>query len=336
MSLYQMSAHDIIKNNNFIESITQPITDQIRTTPNKCTILTGPRGSGKSIILHTYEEQAKCSDELAVTMFLEPTLDNDCLTIKETSFRYELFLASHLISYIRKKTPHIYETYFSTIQVQLTNTRYRFIEYINNRCSTANREEYPNLIPQGILIETVINKIKQTIGINTLTICLDRFDWVHASSPKFQEIAKFYISLFDKTILTTDDKRVYLDENQTRTNLINKGYQVLNVDYGKDLYLAKQIVTADLKYYAKTKHTLNKKLINHQFVDLRYLITEAVYDQLINNCNGDLSLLFDSIRPLYDYDDIDSENNNTNILEYHQLALQNKSQREVAIKTLHL
>lgn len=145
--------------------------------------------------------------------------------------------------------------------------------------------------------------MKQEIGMETITICLDRFDCVETSSERIQQIMSFYFELFDKAIITTDDQDVYHNINHKQEHLEAKYYQILPVDYGKVESITKDIVTADLAYYEQArynpKNPFYRQIHDKQFPDIRNLISVAAYDNLIRQCNGNLKLLFEVLHSVY-------------------------------------
>jgi hypothetical protein len=124
----------------------------------------------------------------------------------------------------------------------------------------------------------------------------DRFDWVNnEQNEEFQEIMLPYLDLFYKAIITTDDPTVYSEEER-QSDLLQKGFSVVAVDYGKDEETAKAIISRDINY-----RNQNGSFGNSFIPDIKGLITPETYNILIKKAGGDFHLLFDTILEFYNH-----------------------------------
>ena len=97
---------------------------------------------------------------------------------------------------------------------------------------------------------------------------------------KSQETLSKYFNIFDKAIITTDDKE--LIEENNRTKLQEKGYLFIDVDYGKDLDVVRQIIKRRINYYIKNRYnTFSEEQL-----------TNKIYRKLIDETNGNINLMF--------------------------------------------
>lgn len=322
MSLYNMIPKDIINSSNFVKEPVEKVIDTINKSTKNKIVLTGPRCSGKSIVLRSYEKELINSDNPSIYIFMDPSLSSSTKIETEIKLNCELHLCSWIISYIKTYYNDLYELCFIELSNEVKNKNKLLIRYINEGLFYDLEFPFKEFTP-GELLEKIINKMKQFMKFDTITVCLDRFDWVNAGhSNTFQKAISYYFDLFDKVILTTDDLEVRDNINNKRNNLNVNGYDVIDVDYGKDIETAKSIVSADLKYYAKNKSKM-RGISNRQFIDLRHLLSEDNYNTLIEKCNGNFELLFSTIRKLYSWD-IDDEDNISRIFDYFEESLENK------------
>lgn len=322
MSLYSMNPKNIINSSNFVKEPVEKVIDTINKSDKNKIVLTGPRCGGKSIVLRSYEKELINSDNPSIYVFMGPGLESYTKSEFEIKLSCELHLCSWIISYIEEYYNDLYELCFVEIRNEVRNKRKLLVRYINEGLFYDLDFPFKEFVP-GDLLSRIIEKMKQVMNFDTITICLDRFDWRNVgNSNTFQKAVSFYFDLFDKVILTTDDNEVYNNINNRRDNLNANGYDVIDVDYGKDTYVTKKIISADLKYYAKNKSEM-RGINNRQFIDLRYLLSEDKYNNLIQRCEGNFELLFATIRKLYAWD-LDDENNISRIFDYFEESLEHK------------
>lgn len=319
MSLFSMNAKEIVENSNFVREPVEKVIDTINKSDKNKIVLTGPRCGGKSIVLKSYEKGLINSDNPSIYVFMDPSLSSFSANENELKLKCELHLCSWILSYIRKNYNDLFELCFVELDNEIKKKNRLLIKYINE--GMFGEFDFPfQMILPGDLLGRLIDKMKQVMKFDTVTICLDRFDWVNAGNSQiFQKAISFYFELFDRVILTTDDNDVYNNIDSRRTSLQTNGYDVIDVDYGKDLEVAKRIISADLRYYANNKYKYDR-LDGIQLVDLKRLLDKDKYDYLIQKCEGNFELLFSTLRKFYLYND-DSINR---IFEYYEEALDSR------------
>ena len=336
MSLYIMNPKSIINSSNFVKEPVDKVIDTINKSDKNRIVLTGPRCSGKSIVLRSFEKELINSNNPSIYIFMDPGLESYTKSEFEMKLSCELHLCSWIISYIKEYYNDLYELCFGELCNEVRNKRKLLVRYINEGLFYDLEFPFKEFV-SGDLLSRIIEKMKQVMELDTITICLDRFDWRNAgNSNTFQKTVSFYFDLFDKVILTTDDNEVYNNINNRRNNLNVNGYDVIDVDYGKDIDITKKIISADLKYYAKNKNQM-RGISDRQFIDLRYLLTEDNYNSLIEKCKGDFELLFSTLRKLYAWD-IDDENNINRIFDYFEESFEYRKSVEALCykRVLHL
>lgn len=316
MSLYNMHPKSIINSSNYVKEPVDKVIETISRSDKNKIILTGPRCSGKSIVLQSYEKEFVNSNNPGIYIFMDPGLDSVTKSEIEIKLFCELHLCSWIISYIKEYYNDLYELCFLELRKEVKDKNELLIRYINEGIFYDLEFPFKEFVP-GELLSRIVKRMKEVLEFDTVTICLDRFDWRHVENSKiFQKAVSFYFDLFDKVIFTTDDNEVYNDINNRRDRLKTNGYDVIDVNYGKDLETAKKIVSADLRYYAQNKKNM-RRLSDRQFIDLRCLLSESDYNTLIEKCGGDFKLLFSTMRKLYAWD-LNDEKNINRVFEYFE------------------
>lgn len=316
MSLYNMHPKNIINSSNYVKEPVDKVIETISRSDKNKIILTGPRCSGKSIVLQSYEKELVNSNNPGIYIFMDPGLDSVTKSEIEIKLFCELHLCSWIISYIKEYYNDLYELCFIQLSNEVKDKNKVLIKYINEGIFYDLEFPFKEFVP-GDLLSRIVKRMKEVMEFDTVTVCLDRFDWRNAGNSKsFQKAVSFYFDLFDKVILTTDDLEVYNDINNRRDRLKTNGYNVIDVDYGRDIEVAKNIVSSDLRYYAQNKKNM-RRLSDRQFIDLRCLLSESDYDTLIEKCGGDFELLFSTMRKLYAWD-LDDEKNINRVFEYFE------------------
>lgn len=329
MSLYHMTPEQIVESSNFVKEPVQKIITAIDSSSCHEVVLTGPRSGGKSIVMNAYQKEKVGTGEDAVYVFLDSSINVSYLTDRELSYRYELYLAGYVLSYIRKNYRDLYEENFVKLHDEIKFSSQKFLDFINTKAILIERnQKFSGISPRGKLIEKVITEMKKYLGSEAITICLDRFDWMNSSNDTFQKMAAFYFQFFDKVILTSDDKEIVTDFTYKRSSLSHNGVDFIDVDYGKNYNIAKEIVTADLAYYASAKHTMGNSFENRQYVDIKKLIPYATYNKMIKNCDGNFGILFQTLREFYGLGDIDDGEHIRKILKYNRLVVENYIAKE--------
>lgn len=308
MSLYNMSTKKIINNRNFVSEPVMNIIDRINSSDNKKIVLTGPRGGGRSIVINSYEKEMIHSGSDAIYMSLDSVIANQLLGEKHLMIRYELLLCSKILFYLKDYYYDEYKLYFKGIANEVKEMNKLVNDYVSN--FKYKKMSFPNVISTpGILLESIISRMKAVIGNDKLTICLDRFDWINEKNSKnFQKMLEFYFDLFDKVIVTTDDKSVYDDIDNRRHELETHGIDVVEVSYGKDKDISRKIVKADIDYYLNLPKDKVGYNLNSNFNNIDNLIDKEVFDMIINKCDGNFNLLFVILREFfgsswYNFDD---------------------------------
>lgn len=207
---------------------------------------------------------------------------------------YELMFSFKLLSYIRKNYILTYESQFKNIEMMLRNISKNMDNYINN--IYFQKEEIDRYLTSAEITGEILKKLRTCLGIDTLSLAIDRFDWSNGSSAYTQQILNKYFDLFDKVIITTDD--LTLGDKKIR-GLEDKGYLFITPTYGKNTYIIKQIIKRRIQLY-------NYIVANpRRFFD-ENVMTDEIYKMLADKSEGDISVVlnaFGEITDLFDWKD---------------------------------
>lgn len=257
---------------------------------SKKIIVTGPRCSGKSTTLLQYQEEKINSGNDAIHITIASTALSSHISDNLKKEQYELFLSLKILNYVKEYYYSVFEIKFVDLYDEIKIKEKMFYN-LTYSFYNLNDKKVCNFY-EGTLVKKVIDLVKQEVGMDSLTIILDRFDWVNDSN-KFQDMAKFYLDIFDRYIITTDEKKVYTS-NSRKQDLIGKGYDIVSVNYGKNINQTKKIVSAECEYIKN-----NSADFNHKYIDPKTVLDNKIYSELIGKCDGDFNLLFNTIIYFY-------------------------------------
>lgn len=180
-----------------------------------------------------------------------------------------------------------YNNYFKEIHSTLKEISDDTYHYINNilYCDV----KLPQQLSLGDMSFEIVEKLIKLLDINTITLMIDRFDRNNKSEFS-QNILSKYFGMFNKTIITTDD--IDLIEKGNRDILIDNGYSFIDVNYGTDSYVVKEILRKRLVSYNENIDLRRKERIPLD------VITDDVYKYLADNCNGDIKVMISVLREI--------------------------------------
>lgn len=259
-------------------------------------ILTGGRGCGKSVVLGSRVMQGYKTEHPAVLVKFEGaglfgTKENKYFNKQVIEHYYEVIMCKYFLDYVRNYYPNLFNSKFGRLADVTDERLLRLDKYINYAMHKDVSLE-PQLF-SGEALSEMLNLFRNGVGAETLTLMIDRFDWTHNSDPRVQEILKNYFSMFEKVIITSDDSAVVSDRNR-RQALREQGYQLVDVDYGRDLDVVTEIVE---KRFALDGITSLKFPIE--------MVGDEDYLKIIDKCGGNIDTILDTFNyagMLYDWD----------------------------------
>lgn len=283
-----INPQELIKTEQFVREPVDTINKDIIEDTSKKIILIGGRSSGKSVVLQSMQDRGLGTNNQTIFMRFDSAVNfstkpSELFDDAFFNHYYELTFSWKLLTYIKEHYFLTYEAYFKDIEELLKSISENTDYFINNiSYDTASLKRY--LTPTEISAE-ILTRIKKYLGIDSLSLVIDRFDWTNGRSEYTQQILSRYFDLFDKSVITSDDPS--LEEDDIKEKLENKGFSIKTATYGKDENIVKQIIRKRIKLYNETLNDSNK------FFD-ENIMTNKIYTKLVNGANGNISILLDT------------------------------------------
>jgi len=282
-----INPREIIKSEQFIREPVDALSHVIVKSSSKTIILKGGRGSGKSLILYNLEDKGLGTSNQTIFTRFDSVINfsinpNELFNERFFNHYYELVFSWKLLSYIKRNYILTYDSNFKDIEELLRGVSKNTDYFINNVCY--GKEELQRYLTPNEISSEIIERFRKCLGIESLTLAIDRFDWTNGSSAYTQQIIRKYFDLFDKTIITTDDPS--LDSKDRRIELGIKGYSFVTALYGKNVDIIKQIIKNRIKLYNETMGN------SRRFFD-ESIMTDEIYESLVGKSNGNISLVLD-------------------------------------------
>lgn len=282
----KIKANDLINSEEFIrEPVDKEINEILNSTSEK-TILTGGRGIGKSTILYSLQNRGLGSREQTIyycpesiiTLQKEP---NEYFNSIVFDYLYELRFSNNLLNYIKSKYPLTFNKYFKDDKKLVNNLLDELYKQIN--ASAVEIEGLPitiNVATKELSLD-ILKRFRETLEIEKMNIAIDRFDWVNGSSEYVQKLHKKYFDMFDKVILTSDDKTI------DKEDLAARGYNIKEITYGKDKEVLREILKRRIQLNNKSE---NEKIDKNKKIELFDFMYDLHFGQLDLNGNIELAL----------------------------------------------
>lgn len=261
-------------------------------------VVSGGRGVGKSLVLcNTNLKTQHTKQPIMVTSFdsvgLFPKCLNHVFDQKFYSHYYELIMSFKLLRYLKEHSNinHLSERVKHQIilyESKLEEYDRELSEYINNVYSEID-PRLVSYLSTGDIIKELLQKTKDILKADTISIAIDRFDWTNGNKSISQETLSKYFDIFDKAIITADDEDLL--DYSNRNHLIRKGYSFIDICYGRNLEIVKEIV--------KKKVSKSSKNIGDLKFDYNK-ISDEVYEKLIDKSDGNISLMLHTTGFAYD------------------------------------
>lgn len=258
------------------------IIDKINSSPKDKIILTGVQKSGKTTTLKCLANNCNQGKQAVIYVDYSNLAYLSELSQIEYEYYYELLLAKKIIEFIKNNNYNYYKEFIME-DYFIQNEFRKFNDYL---CVRLHSNIAFNVFEKGMFINKILTILKQIIGIDSITLLIDHFDFVGNSSKRFQDLMSSYFNIFDKVILTTNDSEI------KRVSLNESGYEIIDVAYAKELANTKKIllsyfkwwfnqINCDISHLKKINKVYN--LINNDnFCNKIILVTNGNIDMMIS------------------------------------------------------
>lgn len=262
-------------NNDFIllDEINK-FVKKIDDSKGKHIILVGPRSSGKTTIMVNYQYKHQLQGDVVILPNFNK-LSNFFMTTSERMLEIELILCEDLVKYIRNdKMIEFYEVMIGNLKKDL-----------QGKCMARlymPSDEFN--IEVGIVLQNILCELKKEENKKNIILVIDRFDWIKNSSKTLQDMLTFFFGFFYKTILITEDESILEESRLKKINF--DGYEVINVNYSKEVLTLKKLIILRLKKY---------KCIS---MNVKKIMDDKNLENLIVLSNGNLDIIFNVLEEI--------------------------------------
>ena len=304
MGLHYSKAEAVLNSSRFLEEPVLKVIKEIEVSPNFIVILTGPRGSGKSIVL-----KKLLKDQTIPSVFME--VDKDLIAqntkkinVEVLTYLYQLKIAISLLYYFSSNSSedkHHYQSFLKKCKASY----YELLAYLDNKSS--------NLPVNSFSLEELVPEVKGRLDLKTLSLVIDSFDLL---SNKASQVALASLSLasnFDKLIITGTSKGQHNNnscDNKFNFDLMQKDDSLKNskelpsktlvdISYGKDLNIAKTIVLKDLEYCLENNLLKDPEVLKDFITCFK---NNDLFLKYLTLCRGNFNLFFEFLKKVvYSY-----------------------------------
>lgn len=270
----------IAKNVGIVKEPIRGIYQQIENMNKKIVVLTGNRGSGRSTVLQSKTNENGKGKDFHIYHFFEHCgigVTTDEVGISFIEHRFELYMASVLLNCLKK------QGIFTEQDKKISEEVKKAFASFHNDASKIRCGKHINttIATPGYYTEDLVQEIKELFQVENLYFLGDRFDWMFNFNPLAQKCISAYFPLFDKVVLTTDDKNY------------NASYPTIEVNYGTN----KEVVKRILKYYVYLEN--KRRAQKGDYLPLDRNLGEETLDFIIEKANGDIQSIILSVNSLY-------------------------------------
>lgn len=270
----------IFKNEGIVKEPIKEIYQQIDNMNEKIVVLTGNRGSGRSTVLQSKIVENGKGKKFYIYDFFWPCgigVTTDEVGKDFIEHRFELYFASRLIEFLNAQG--IFTEQDKRI---LEEVKKKFASFYNDaekiKCG---KQINTTIASPGYYTDDILREIRALFQVENLYFLGDHFDWMFNYNPQAQKCISAYFPLFDKVVLTTDDKNY------------NASYPTIEVNYGTN----KEVVKRILKYYVYLEN--KRRAQKGDYLSLDRNLGEETLDFIMEKANGDIESILLSVNSLY-------------------------------------
>ena len=282
-----LQVNNLLFSDLLVKEAVDDVNEEITDINVRKIILASGRGTGKSVILGKRELDSLKSKDLAILTRFDAvgifgTKDNKYFNKKVMEHYYEVIMAKKLLNYIKEYYPDLYYRECSRLDGVVSEKIFEVDRYINDAFYKDSLLNQP--LFSGEIVSYIVSILRRGTKASSLTLMMDRFDWVHNSDPRVQNILKKYFDMFEKVIITSDDSTIWSDKRMSQ--LKGMGFEVVDFSYARDPQVIKKIVEPRFEL---DEHKLGVK--RFPVCD----ISDEDYSMLVERCDGNISTMLDAL-----------------------------------------
>lgn len=272
----------VIKGHIYQEPVNE-LVGELKANTSKRIILTGNKGSGKSTILYQMEKEGITTYNPSIISYFDSvgiTL-GECDKEELYTHMYELEMSNNILNYINKYYRDIYYDHFKDLHRLIKSLITELNIYIRN--IGFQNVKINRMYKNGELTEKIVKTFKKSL--ESLTLIIDKFDSIDNGSELSQRKLSNYFDLFDKIIIVGEDKTI---KSERKQELNNKGYQIINVEYGTNINNIKGILFPIIGKY-------NISLIKDDIPFPLENLTDELLTKVSNMTKGNIDIILKSV-----------------------------------------
>lgn len=312
-----------VASNNYYKKPVEEISSKIIDSNEKRIILQGVKGAGKSTVLYHNRNNTLYTPHVSIISTFHNSIPffgiNDLFTKEYYEYFYELEISFILLSQIKLFYSDIFDKHFTDIYEEITKRLKELTIY--TRISNKEQKNLKEILAFGSLTDPIIRTFKKEVSLQTLDLQIDQFEY---NSPYHQANLVNYDKIFDQLILACNIECV-------SPNLEEKGYKIIDVNYGKNKEVLREILKQRIIEY---NISIEKEKVTFPFNKM----TDNIIEALIELSNGNISIVLDSLyiasETLFSYKNA-SLNDITSYLQ-REIDKKEKTEKMYPAKKLHL
>lgn len=280
----RLNVNELILSDLFFNTPVDAVNEMISTT-NKNVILAGSRGSGRSVTFASREKEGIGTSDISIFSRFESgsKFYNNCDEFNDEFLEhfYEVCFSARIMRYLKTNYPNEFRRYFSSLDDDITRNVLDTNYYIRN--ASFENASLENKLHTGDVTVSLLNKMKEKLGVDSVTIMIDRFDWTQNSRKNDQEILARYFDIFDRSIITCDDSDFDL---KSSSRFDGKRFDKAEIIYGNCVPIVREIVDKRFSLLEELDYG-TRKVFPTEAVD------DSQYSRIIERTGGNISAIID-------------------------------------------
>lgn len=280
---YMFTKEDEVVNNGicFIKEPVIDIVKQIGKAKSDKIILSGPKGSGKSIILKYLSKYAN-----VVHLKIDDNYYNATIKTNELDALVEIDMALSLLRYAKKFNKILFEEYFGDDLDYLKDVYHE----VTSQIKLKNDVGIHKKITIGQYTKLLFEKINNMFEVEKMLLIIDNLD---VTDEYVQNVYEEYFSMFDCTVISSSDPEVY-ENYAIKRSLYAKGYDFVWADYGNKASVIKNIINARISCY-------NLRSTEANIPKLNEIVDYQTFKYITNKAEGNIDVVLSAIYRTYTY-----------------------------------